>query len=89
MDVENEDSTDGQLDEIKRLIKERQKIAAIKLLREQTGRGLKEAKDLVEQIEAKMVADGELDKASSVGCSGMILLGAAVLGAGTAAWLFA
>ncbi|TWT39280.1 ribosomal protein L7/L12 [Blastopirellula retiformator] len=88
MDVENE-SPDGQLDEIKRLLKEGQKIAAIKMLREETGRGLKESKELVEQIEAKMVADGELDKPTGVGCSGMILLGAATIGAGTAAWLFA
>ncbi|PQO47294.1 ribosomal protein L7/L12 [Blastopirellula marina] len=88
MDNQHEDSADGQLDEIKSLIKSKKKIEAIKRLREETGRGLKEAKDLVEEIERKMVADGELDKASPVGCSGVILLAAATIGAG-AAWLLA
>ncbi|UUO07515.1 ribosomal protein L7/L12 [Blastopirellula sp. J2-11] len=88
MDVENDESPSQQLDEIKRLIKARQKIQAIKLLREETGRGLKDSKEMVERIEQQMVADGELDKAGSVGCSGMILLAATTIGAGTA-WLLA
>ncbi|MFI4876959.1 MAG: ribosomal protein L7/L12 [Blastopirellula sp. JB062] len=82
----NDDSLQSQLDEIKSLLKEGQKIAAIRLLREGTGRGLKESKEMIEQIEAQMVADGELEKTSATGCSGMILLGATTLGG--AAWLF-
>lgn len=41
---------DGETDEIIRLLADGQKIAAIKLYRERTGAGLKEAKDAVEAI---------------------------------------
>lgn len=88
MDDQNAEPADSQLDEIKSLLKAGKKIEAIKRVREETGRGLKEAKDLVDAIEQKMVADGELEKVNSIGCSSMILLGAATIGAG-AAWLFA
>jgi len=37
-------------DEVKKLVKQGKKIEAIKLIREQTGLGLKEAKDLVDRL---------------------------------------
>jgi hypothetical protein len=67
------------------LMQGQQKIKAIKLYRERTGVGLKEAKDFVEALAAKHgVAP------SAGGCAGMVLLmlitGAAVAGA---LWTFA
>ena len=41
-------------DEVRQLIQQRQKIQAIKLVRERTGLGLKEAKDAVEELERRM-----------------------------------
>ena len=66
------------LEEIKQLLRQGQKIQAIKKLRESSGIGLKEAKEQVEAIQAKMVADGEeLPKLS--GCAGVLILFAAGL----------
>ncbi|ALJ13370.1 ribosomal protein L7/L12 [Sphingopyxis macrogoltabida] len=47
---------DARIDdeEIRELIRQNRKIEAIKRLRDQTGLGLKEAKDAVEAIEARM-----------------------------------
>lgn len=42
-------------DEIRELIRQNRKIEAIKRLRDQTGLGLKEAKDAVEAIEAQIL----------------------------------
>ena len=43
---------DGPLeDQVRALLRQRQKIQAIKLVRERTGIGLKEAKDAVEEVE--------------------------------------
>jgi ribosomal protein L7/L12 len=64
------------------LLKQGQKIAAIKRYRERTGCGLREAKEAVEAMarEHGIVATGS-------GCAGILLLGiVAVLGA--AEWLF-
>lgn len=73
------------LDQIKQQIRQGQKIQAIKTLREESGIGLKEAKDQVEAIQAKMIADGEvLPKAS--GCAGAMILIAAGLGS-FSAWM--
>lgn len=75
----------SSLEEIKQLLRQGQKIAAIKALREDTGMGLKESKEQVEAIQAKMIADGEeLPKTS--GCMGAILL--MVSTAGTLGWMF-
>ncbi|MBI1247397.1 hypothetical protein GC197_06065 [bacterium] len=67
------------LDEIKRLLRQGQKIQAIKVLREASGIGLKEAKEQVEAIQAKMVADGE-ELPKMTGCAGAMILFAAGLG---------
>lgn len=50
----------GTMDEVRLLVAERQKIAAIKAFREQTNSGLREAKDAVEALEREMRAEGEL-----------------------------
>jgi hypothetical protein len=60
-----------------------QKIAAIKLHRQETGSGLKEAKDAVEALAAKhgIIARG-------AGCAGMVLLVLlAFVASGVGAWL--
>ena len=73
------------LDAIKQYLRQGQKIQAIKALREESGIGLKEAKDQVDAIQAKMIADGEsLPKAS--GCAGVFILFAAGLGT-VGAWM--
>jgi hypothetical protein len=57
------------LDAIKELLRQGQKIEAIKLYRQQTGLGLKEAKDAVEAIEATGVAyPPSRQKTSTLGC---------------------
>lgn len=50
------------LDEIERLTRNGQKINAIKLLREQTGLGLKEAKDAVETLERGQLPSLSIDQ---------------------------
>jgi len=48
---------DGELEaEIRELLIRKQKIAAIRLYRDKTGAGLREAKDIVESVEARMQA---------------------------------
>lgn len=66
--------TSSEFDEIKQLIKQGRKIDAIKQLRADTGQGLKEAKDTVEAIQAKMVELGEIEAPAASGCAGMVLL---------------
>src|SRR5688572_17851129 len=41
-------------DEVRQLIQQHRKIEAIKIVRERTGLGLKEAKDAVEELERRM-----------------------------------
>jgi len=57
-------------DEILSLMRQGQKIAAIKLYREKTGVGLKEAKDFIEAL----AADQGITAASKSGCLGVMLL---------------
>lgn len=57
------------------LLRQGQKIAAIKVYREQTGSGLKEAKDFVEALAAKNGV-----KATGAGCAGVIALALAACG---------
>ena len=67
-------------DEVIRLLERNEKIQAVKLYREQTGVGLKDAKDAVERL-------GEqhgIPSASGAGCFGVILLAAALSIAGYA-----
>ena len=65
--------------ELLRLLRSGNKIAAIKVYREQTGVGLKEAKDAVEAL----AAEHEIAPSSS-GCAGAVLL-AILLGSGLVA----
>ncbi|MBA2116859.1 ribosomal protein L7/L12 [Bremerella alba] len=75
----------SNLDTIKQQIRQGNKLEAIKTLREESGIGLKEAKDQVDAIQAKMIADGEtLPKAG--GCAGVLILIAAGLGS-LGAWM--
>jgi hypothetical protein len=60
------DSLEGQ---VLSLMKAGQKIAAIKLHRQETGSGLKEAKDAVEALAAKYGINPK-----GAGCAGMVLL---------------
>lgn len=60
---------DDRMNEIRDLLRRRKKIDAIKVYRESTGSGLKEAKEAVEEMEASM----GLPK-SSAGCGAMIAL---------------
>jgi ribosomal protein L7/L12 len=52
--------SDEQGEHLRRLLRQRQKIQAIKDVREWTGIGLKESKDYVEALEAQMKAQGDL-----------------------------
>lgn len=79
-----EDSS--SLDEVKRLVQSGRKIEAIKLVREESGLGLKEAKERVDAVETQMIANGEMPPKAK-GCVGVILL--LSLGCGfVGAWAF-
>lgn len=63
-----------QFAHLKDLLRQSRKIEAIRVLRNETGLGLKEAKEKVEQLEKGMVAAGELEPVRG-GCAiGMFLL---------------
>lgn len=62
--------SDAQLEAIVTELKQGRKIQAIKLLREATGMGLKEAKDGVEALARQRGLPG----GSGGGCAGMVLL---------------
>ncbi len=62
------------IDEVKELIGQGNPILAIKLVRERTGRSLKESKELVDQIGV----DSGLTSPSSSGCLGTVLLAVAI-----------
>lgn len=66
-----------QIEEINQALIQGKKIAAIKIYRDATGQGLKEAKDFIEALISKLMEQdpekfAHLNKAS--GCAGMILL---------------
>ena len=63
------------------ILRQGRKIQAIKLYREQTGAGLKEAKDAVEQLAAN-----EGMSSQGAGCAGVVLLVLAVCGTLVAAF---
>ncbi len=76
--------------ELHALIFRGRKIEAIKLHREHTGLGLKEAKDAVEAIEAalrKQSPEKFSAPPKSGGCASVIV-GCCALGAATGAWLY-
>lgn len=71
------DLTDSQRNQINGLLQRGSKIEAIKIYRESTGVGLKEAKDAVEAIEAGLEprAAGANDPfAKKSGCFGVVAL---------------
>ena len=68
-------------DEVLKLLRSGQKIAAIKAYRERTGLGLKESKDAVEAL----AAEHEIAPSSS-GCAGVVLL-AILIGGGLATYV--
>ena len=69
--------------EIRAVIRQRRKIDAIKLVRENTGLGLKEAKDKVEAMEREM---GLPSAGIVAGLPGGLVLAAVVLITGLLAW---
>lgn len=62
------------VDEVKELVAQGGPLLAVKLVRERTGRSLKESKELVDQI----AVDSGLTSPSGAGCLGAILLAAAI-----------
>lgn len=62
------------VDEVKELVAQGDPLLAVKLVRERTGRSLKESKELVDQI----AVDSGLTSPSGSGCLGAILLAAAI-----------
>ena len=78
---ENAPADDSDLaEEVKELIGQGNPILAVKLVRERTGRSLKESKKLVDQIGL----DSGLTSPSGTGCLGVVLLAAGLTL--TAAW---
>ena len=69
--------------EIRAVIRQRRKIDAIKLVRENTGLGLKEAKDKVEAMEREM---GLPSAGIVAGSPGGLVLAAVVVITGLLAW---
>ena len=62
------------VDEVKELIGQGDPLLAVKLVRERTGRSLKESKEIVDQIGV----DSGLTSPSGSGCLGAVLLAASV-----------
>ncbi|MCU0792348.1 MAG: ribosomal protein L7/L12 [Opitutaceae bacterium] len=81
--------TDAQLNSISDALRAGDKIAAIKLHREVTGLGLKEAKDEIEAIEAGLRAkfpDQFPVKPAGKGCLGLVVFGLATSFAALGWW---
>lgn len=80
-----------QLDAIAHALKAGNKIEAVKLHREATGLGLKEAKTEIEAIEANLRAQHPdqfpSKKAAGQGCLGVAAVGLASAGLGLGWWL--
>ncbi len=68
------------LDELERLIHSGQKIRAIKLLREQTGLGLKEAKDAIDTLERGKLPSLSIDQRARSGAVTKTSTGGCLLG---------
>ncbi len=85
--------TDAQLNAIADALRSGQKIEAIKLHREATGLGLKEAKDAIEAIEADLRAkfpeQFPAKPAGKGGCLGLVVFGLASALAGLGWWMTA
>lgn len=70
-----------QANRLKEAIFTGQKIQAIKLYREQTGKGLAEAKSAVEKLEAELRASSpdQFTKSAKAGCASVIVATAFVI----------
>lgn len=80
---------DSQREEVLNAIRSGQKINAIKIYRDLTGSGLKEAKEFIELLTAQLLKDDpDAIKSSSSGCGTAVVLFAAVVG-GSLWWQFA
>jgi ribosomal protein L7/L12 len=76
-----------QFDHLMVLLKQNRKLEAIRVLRNETGLGLKEAKERIEELEAGMVEAGELEPIRG-GCAiGLFLLLFVAVAAATHIWL--
>lgn len=66
--------TEDQRQEILDAIKQRRKIEAIKIYREATGVGLKESKDFIDELTAKLLEeDPDSIQAAKAGCGAAML----------------
>jgi ribosomal protein L7/L12 len=80
--------TDQQIEQITAALAAGRKIEAIKICREATGKGLKEAKDFTEALTAKLIEEdperyAKLAKRQGGGCASVVALGVGL----AAAWL--
>ena len=78
--------TQEQIDNIQNALAACRKIEAIKIYREATGQGLKEAKDFVEALIPKLIEQdpqkfAKLASQKTGGCAGVVLLGICLVGA--------
>jgi ribosomal protein L7/L12 len=73
----NPPTPEPKIEQIKRALFAGQKIEAIKIYREQTNSGLKEAKDAIEKLEAELRASSPekfTAAPAKVGCVGVVLV---------------
>lgn len=83
--------SDEQIATLSACVFQGRKIEAIKLYREMTGLGLKEAKDAVEQLEQSLRASSPDKFAAgpqSKGCLGVVVVGLLLCGLGAGAYWF-
>ena len=74
--MDNEKLTEETLSEISDAIINGEKIQAIKLYRDATGEGLKEAKEAIEELTSKLSERyPEIVKQQSGGCASVIVVG--------------
>jgi len=60
--------------EVVRLIKSGKKLQAIKRIREESGIGLKEAKDQADAIQEQLIEAGQMERPSAAGCGAVVLI---------------
>ena len=83
----SDDLTQEQIEQITAEIKAGRKISAIKIYREATGKGLKEAKDFIEAITVRLPREAPEHSGANQGsgCVGMFIIAIGLLG--IVAWL--
>ena len=85
----SESLSEEQLKEVSDAIVAGQKIEAIRIYRELTGLGLKEAKEAVEELQSSLYeAHPELKEAyvAKSGCAGVVIFGFCLLSYGVYEW---